>query len=425
MSMAKSCEMGLVGADAASSTPHSLPSTFDAKIGPLVLRTIGDLPRLEALREIWKSWPGSRDSDLDFFSHQVRSRGAACRPHVIVLSRNEEPEAILIGLRESRKVPFRLGQIPICQPMATVLEFVHGGLRGNASSENCTALVRYVVNSLHQGEADAALWEKLEIASPLYAIVRQLQLPVLRQHFLTNDDHYFMNFPQGLDDLWAGLHRNQRSKLRRKYRRVLSCFAGKIQVREFCSVADLDTAASVMEEIASQSEKRCYGFGFFDTPQLREGMVLAAKAGWLKIYVLHLEDKPAAFWMGTLYNRCLQADQVGYGHIWSEFSPGVFLFLNILERLKDADIETVDFGRGSSQLKQCFATSRQAEACAHIYASTPRGLGLGLLSAATHRATIIARRIYGSESARKLLRNRRAYKRSEPHLGKHATPVRR
>ena len=53
----------------------------------LTLRTINDVRELESMRGIWERWPGSRDSDLDFFCSMVRSRGSNCRPHVIVLSR--------------------------------------------------------------------------------------------------------------------------------------------------------------------------------------------------------------------------------------------------------------------------------------------------------------------------------------------------
>jgi hypothetical protein len=117
---------------------------------------IRDLHELEPLRAIWKSWPGTRDSDLDFFSSVVRSRGRGCRPHVIVLTRNATPDAILIGLREQKKTPFKLSYFTIYEPEVNVIEFVYGGLRGNASEENCAALVREVMRSLDEGEADLA-----------------------------------------------------------------------------------------------------------------------------------------------------------------------------------------------------------------------------------------------------------------------------
>jgi hypothetical protein len=390
--------------------------------GSLAFQTIRDLRELETLRETWKSWQGTRDSDLDFFSSAVRSRGTGCDPHVIVLNRGGRPDAMLVGLREHKKMPVKLGRITICQPQVDVLEFVHGSVRGRASDENCAALVQQVVQSLSQGEADLAVWEQLGVDSPMYSCM--LQRFPRGDHQRCCDDHWIMNFPRDLDTFLSSLHRSQRSKLRRKYQKVLDCFAGRMRVVQFRATTDLEPAISVIEEIASKSDKRRSGFGFFDTPQVRQQMAIAAEAGWLRIYVLYLEDKPAAFWMGTLYNRCLQADQVGYDPIWAGFSPGIFLFLNILESLQDAGIETVDFGRGSSQLKQCFAALRRVEVCAHIYASTLRGLQLNLLSATTHRATIIARRIYCLEVARKLFRNRFVSQRSEQELWERALPLR-
>jgi len=357
----------------------------------LALWTIRDLHELEALRAIWESWPGTRDSDLDFFSGVVRSRGR--RPHVIVLTWNARPDAILIGLRERRKLPFRLGCFTICEPEVNVLEFVPGGLRGNASEENCAALVREVMRSLDRGEADMALWEQLDVQSPLFNYALQWPRSAWRDHFPCIDDHWWLrNFPKGLDAFFMSLSRSQRSKLRRKYKNVLNRFAGKMQIRCFRSLAELEPAIAHMEEIASKTDKRrVFGFGFFDTPQIREQMVVAAERGWLRIYILYLKEKPAAFWRGTVYDRCLQGDDAGYDPIWSEFSPGIFLFLNILESLRDEDIKTVDFGYGDTQLKQCLGDLRCVESRVRIYAPTLRGILLNLLHTATQRATDCAK----------------------------------
>jgi hypothetical protein len=117
------------------------------------LQTIRDLREVEGLREVWKSWQETRDSDLDLFSGVVRSRGDSCRPHVIVLTRNARPEALLVGLRDRTKIPFRLCSVTMRQPKVNVLEFVRRGLLGNASIENCIALVQAVMRSLAEGDA--------------------------------------------------------------------------------------------------------------------------------------------------------------------------------------------------------------------------------------------------------------------------------
>jgi hypothetical protein len=367
----------------------------EGKDTALAFRTIRDLHELETLRSIWKSWPGTRDSDIDFFSGSVLSRGSRCRPHVIVLTRDARPDAMLIGLRERRKMPLRFGYFTVCQPEVNVLEFVYGGLRGNASEENTAAFVRQVIRSLDEGDADLALWEPLDIESPLYNCVIQLPHFALRDHSRCLDVHWIMNFPKGLDGLFMSLARSQRSKLRRKYKKVISSFAGTAKVRCFRSLADLDLAISDMDEIANRTDKRLLlGVGVSNTRQIREQMVVAARKEWLRIYILYLDEKPAAFWVGTLYDRCLQADHVGYDPVWSKFSPGLYLFLHILEDLREQDIKIVDFGYKDVQFKRCFCTLRRIESRVQIYAPTLRGLLLNLLGTATQRATDCTRFLF-------------------------------
>lgn len=370
----------------------------------LAFHTIRDLQELGTLREFWESWPGTRDSDFDFFCDLVRSRGQGCRPHVIVLTRNAAPDAIMIGLRELKKMPFRLGFVTICQPEVKVLEFKYGGLRGNASKANCVALVREVIRSLNEGEADLAWWEQLSLQSPLRECALRLPRFVSRDYSSCPNNHWLRDFPQGLDSFFMSLGRSQRSKLRRKYKKVLNCFPGKVQVRCFRSPGDLESAILDVEEIAGKTDKRSLGIGFFNTPQIRMQLGTVAERGWLRIYILYLEAKPAAFWIGTLYDQCLQADHAGYDPAWGQFSPGIFLFLSIIEDLRDEDIKTIDFGWGSTQLNQCFGVRWHVEAGVQIYAPTLRGMQLNLLSMATHRTTLLMRHIRFLEGTRRALR---------------------
>ncbi len=384
--------------------------TQKAKYNPLELRTIRDLPELESLRSIWKSWPGTRDSDLDFFVGKILSRGGGCRPHVIVLNRSERPVAILVGLRERRKLPIRLGYFTVCQPEIDVLEFVYGGLRGNASEENTAALVQQVIRSLEEGDADVALWEPLDVDSFLYNSAVQLPRFASRDHSNCPDGHWIMNFPKGLNGLFMTLDRSQRSKLRRKYNKMHGRFAGAKKVRCFRSLEDLEPAISNMEKIANRTDKRLLqGAGFPNLQQIREQMVVAAENGWLRIYILYLYEEPAAFWMGTLYEGCLQADDVGYDPGWRAFSPGLYLFLHILDDLREEDINVVDFGYKDIQFKRCFGTFRRVESRVHIYAPTLRGIQLNLLSTATQRATdyanLLFRRTRSLEWARRAFRD--------------------
>jgi Acetyltransferase (GNAT) domain len=355
------------------------------------LQTIRDLREVESLREDWKSWQKTRDSDLDFFSGMVRSRGDGGRPHVLVLSRNARREALLVGLNYRAKIPLKLCSVTMHHSEVNVLEFVHGGLLGNASRENCEALIQGVMRSLAGGDADMALWQRLDVHSALYTCALQLPSPVLRDHSRVLYHHWFMDFPKDLDAFLSSLERSQRSKLRRKYKRVLNSFQGRMQVRSFRTIADLEQAIPDMEQIARKSVKRQLGYGFFDTQLTREQLLVEAERGWLQIYILYIEEKPVSFWKGTLYERCLRADHAGFDAAWSAFSPGIFLFLYILENLSDEDIKTVDLGYGNGQLYECFGNERRSEGRVQIYAPKLSTLQMNLLHTFTQYATILIR----------------------------------
>jgi hypothetical protein len=352
---------------------------------------IRDLCEIKSLEAVWKCWQETRDSNFDFFSGMVRSRGYHCRPHVIVLNRHGRPDAVLVGLRERKKVPFNLCAVTICQPEVNVLEFVYGGLLGNASKENCMALIQSVIRSLADGEADMAVWEQLDVRSPLYPCALRLPSLVLRDHSHCLQDHWFMNCPKSLDSFLSSLGPTQRSKLSRKYRKVLNGFGKRSRVRSFQTSRELEEAVRDMDEIARKSVKRRLGFGFVVDPDTREQFRVESARGWLRIYILYLDEKPVAFWKGTLYNRCLKADHVGFDQTWSAFSPGIFLLLNILDKLQDDDVETIDLGCGTNQFRQCFGDERRPEARIQICAPNLAGLQLNFLNTLSHRATRLAR----------------------------------
>jgi Acetyltransferase (GNAT) domain len=356
------------------------------------LQTIRDLREIEVLRDDWESWQATRDSDFDFFRGIVRSRGDGCRPHVLVLSRNGRPDALLAGLRYPTRIPVKLGSLILHHSQVDILEFVYGGLLGNASTENCEALVRGVLQSLADGEADMALWPRLDVSSVLHACALRLPSPSLRDPSPPLYDHWFMDFPKSLDAFLASLERPQRSKLRRKYNRVLNSFPGKVQVRCFQTSGDLEQAISDMERIAVNSVKRRLGYGFVDTHLTREQMLVEAERGWLRIYILYIDEKPVSFWKGTLYERCLRSEHVGFDLAWSAFSPGIFLFLYMLENLRDQGLTTVDLGYGNGQLYESFGTVRRSEARVQIYAAKVGALHVKFLQTAAQYTTLMIRR---------------------------------
>lgn len=374
-----------------------------ATAGNATFQTICNLAGLESLRELWNSWQKTRDSNFDFFCGVVRSHGKARSPHVIVLRRDGRPDALLVGFKERRRIPIRICSVAVLQPELEVLEFVRGGLLGNDSEENCRALVQMVMKSLAGGAADLALWECLEAESPLHHAALRSPSFALRDHCRKLREHWFLDQPEGREAFLKNLERSQRSKLRRKYKKFQDAFAGRIAVRGFKAVAELGDAVRDMEEIARKSVKRQLGFGFFNTPRNREQLLVEAALGWLRVFVLYVDGDPISFWKGTLYERRLHADDVGFDSAWSDYSPGIFLFLEIIERLRDADMDFMDFGTGAGQFYESFAKVRKPEARVQIFAPRLRGIRANLVCTLAYRTTQLIQKTSWLDWARKAL----------------------
>src|ERR1700674_3067562 len=129
------------------------------------IRIARSLPEIESLRGSWAAWLGHRDSDIDFYLMIVQSYAEVLRSHVIALYRNGKPEAILVGRLEKKKLVLNIGYLRIFGPSAHCLTFVYGAIHGNASPENTQILLREVMSSLKQKEADFALLEVVPLDS--------------------------------------------------------------------------------------------------------------------------------------------------------------------------------------------------------------------------------------------------------------------
>ena len=190
------------------------------------------------------------------------------------------PDAILVGFFERRKLSFKLGYFTICEPEVNVLEFVSGGLRGSASNENCAAFVHEVMRSLDEGDADMALWEEVDVQSPLYNYALRWPRFVSRDHFPVIDSHWWLrNFPDSLDEFLLSRSRSQRSKLRHKYNACSESFRGENADPLLSLSGGFGSGYCGDGENRQKSERRVLDAVLFDTPQAREQMAIAAASG--------------------------------------------------------------------------------------------------------------------------------------------------
>lgn len=354
---------------------HACPSDAGS------VAVINDLKGLEILRSSWSEMQWHPNTDIDFYTDVVRAWGDQCKPHVLAISRDGSPEALLVGRAEMVSIDCRLGYKTLFRVKAHQLTFIYGGMLGDFSSENCTILIKAINDSLRQREVDLVEFHFIRTDSNLY---RALSAPrQARASSSLVQIHRSTSVGYSADDTYRKMSAKRRKNLRGK--KLIQDFEGRINIRCFHEPDSLAEMFADVESIACKTYHRKLGVGFDGSEELCQRMIAESKRGRFRAYVLYLSNRPAAFWIATAYKGVLYSDFLGYDPIDAKYSPGMYLITKTLESLCHSEIDStirkVDWGLGDAQYKQVLSDSTWTEANVRIFGTTLRGM--------TIKATIV------------------------------------
>jgi hypothetical protein len=336
---------------------------------------------LEEVRDYWESWPGNRDSDIHSFLSFLQSNPGTVSPHVLLVYRQGRPDAILVGRIDNAELRCKLGYLGMGF-RARIMCFVYGAQRGNPSEENSGLLVDEILRSLSQGEADVAYLNFLPHGSGLCRLAMQKPGRLSRDYLRITQMHFGATLPDTVEKLYRSLPTELRGFNKTKHNRLRREFAGRIEIKCFREVGELDAMVRDVELVAKTSYQRGLGVGFIDTPRVREGLRLKAEKGWLRAYILYLAGRPCAFWLGDMNQGTFGGDYVGYDPEFGKYSPGMYLLRKVMEGFCNGNrdrVTSVDFGPGNARYKELLSNKRWQETAVYIFAPSLRGVSLNLV----------------------------------------------
>jgi len=376
----------------------------------LTVRVYRNFKDIEDLRGLWSTWPGTRDSDMDVFLAACRVSSDVLSPCVFVVYRDGKPSALFAGSVHRRRFPLRVGWLTIFKPMANVMVFPYGALRGDACEENCAALVHELLGCLRNGEGHLAFIEQVSNDSSIYRCANSVPGFFCRDHLAAVRPHRQRRLPGSSEEFYSGLSSHKRKDFRQIFKQVARDFSGQVRVDRCDSPAGLDRALQVVEEIASKTWQRQFGGGFTAADvSLTELLRTEAKNGWLRVYTLYVGQKPCAFWIGAVYQGTFYNDFVGYDPAYARYSPGTYLFLRIVEELCSSGVKEIDFGFSDEEYKKRFANWTWQGSNVYLYAPTRRGVTLSAMKLITTSLNESAR--YLLERANLIQRVKRVWRR--------------
>jgi CelD/BcsL family acetyltransferase involved in cellulose biosynthesis len=377
----------------------------------LQVRVVRDVGELEALVPEWKRLqPGYITADPAYFEVSLRVDPSIVRPHVVVLERDGQLEAMLIARLEERELSVRAGYKTIYSPRVTAIVTVYDGILGNPDDRALRLLVRSVRDSLADGEADMAIFHYLPVESPEHRLIEAEAGPLTRQYLGKPGVHWELELPDSFAALLGSRSRNTRKYANKIIRRLEEEFGDRLEVKVFADPADLDVFFRDVDAVVAKTYQHALGIDHGDTPARRERVRVCMEEGWFLGTVLYVDGRPVSFLYGELYGERFRGFSTGYDPALADFNIGTYVRLKAFELfIADGRARLYDHGVGDDDFKRAFGTRSWIEKSVVIYAGRLRPVTINLVYTTLEGGVRGAKRLLGRGALfRRLKRSWRA-----------------
>jgi hypothetical protein len=338
------------------------------------VRMLRSPEEVETVRAAWEQWQTHPNTDLDHYLLVCRLRNNVLRPHVIVLSYQNEPHAILVARLEKSHVAPSIGYFKPVQLPVTSLSVLYHGLLGSIDDVVATTMLGALRSTLESGEADVLELSHLPGDSPLLRVAQERTSWWLRDGKPGWSTHWELTLPNQVGGLLQKMSSKHRSWVRRKARDLETTFPGRTSYDSFVPGSDVGALCSELELVARQTYQRGLGEGFMDNAEHRERLALFNRRGALRAWTLRVDNTPRAFCCGFIHRNVFHFAETGYDPDFRSQEVGTLTFLHMVDQLIKEGVAKFDFGFGDAHYKQRFGDKSWSEATLRVYARAPKGL---------------------------------------------------
>jgi len=365
---------------------------------------------VESLRSDWERLNENPNTQMDFYKFINDVRPFVLRPHVIVVRTDGVVKSLVVGRLVEHEFSCSVGYNTIFCGRVRQLDVLHGGLLGDCSGEYADFIIGELMAVLQRGEADLVCLNYINAHSDLFRLAQEKAGFLCRDRTVQTQWHWKASLPESLDAFLRRLNGKQRSRVRRMEEKFEQEFHGRTAYKRFGDYADLGRLADDLEAVSRKTYQRSLGAGFIKNAEQLQRLALSRRLGWLQGVVLHIDDKPCAFWIGSLYRNILHTEATGYDPSYREHQVGTLVFLKLVEDLCRERITAIDFGLGDAQYKKRFGDEHWQDGSVRIYAPSFKGIRLNLTKTVLEGSVLAARRLchrIGLEQRLKTLWRRR------------------
>ncbi len=339
-------------------------------------RTITDTTNLYSIRGCWDELNTGPNTDFDFFVLINTLRANTISPYVIVVESESRPVALVIGRRIRSDYVARIGYKRIVIGAVTLLEVLYGGVLGCDNPEYAEAALRELRRAFVAGAVDHIALNHIPNDSPFAKSARNVLPFVQRYPLVLVQRHWYAHLPASSEEYLQRLKKKHRHWLRRTEKRLESDFPQQVAFTELRHSEDLSKFMRAGETVAAKTYQRKLSSGFIYNQEFTARFRLQLDKGWLRFYILSIEDKPVAFWVGSVYKNVFFSSFTGYDPAYRDYEVGTLVFVKMVNCLCRDNVGDIDFGLGDALYKEKYGDRCAVEESLSLHAATCGGLGL-------------------------------------------------
>jgi len=271
-------------------------------------------------------------------------------------------------IQSIRTLRFAIGELTLYRYRVPSLILTHDITTAITSETERVAQVRELLSLLtHRvSPAKALSFEGLPIDSVVYQEVVRLQGggSWINVGGVQTREHHFANLPSSFDQYERQLGSRSRRSLRYSKRKLLGHLDGALLVRRYTDRQEIPEFIAVAQAISRKTYQwKLLKLGLRNTDALTARLNLAVDHGWMRSYILYCREKPVAFMLGYLYRGIYYYIDVGYDPVWSKWSVGSILQIEVIRDLLSGENSPtiLDFSVGFAKHKARFANLLREE----------------------------------------------------------------
>jgi hypothetical protein len=301
----------------------------------------------------------------------------------VCIRRPGKPDLFGSARLEDFPLRFSLAHRTLARPKLRGVVLSFGGIVGAAGAEDEQLVLNELERPLRTGEAEALVLRRLDYNGSQYRAAKGRRGPLLRLHGQLVAHRWTAEKPESLDVFLSKRSAKTRQTMRRQDRRLERDYGDGLRLVRFERADQSDELARDLETVAARTYQRGLGAGHRGDAVDRALIELGLSRGWLRVWLLYLNGKPAAFWTGTTYAGTFLIGTPGFDPDHEKESVGRYTMFRMLEDVfSDERISRLDLGQGDAEYKQAFEPSRTDETDVILLARRPRAVALGMLSSA-------------------------------------------